>query len=84
MRPAHVYANVSDEQYPLAWPVVEAFCDGLQILDGVGGQVAALGEVLAQQAIGVLVGAALPGLAGVGEEHALVELLGNVVVNGHL
>ena len=47
----------------LAWSMVEAVLDGVQSA-GVDAQVGALGEVLAQQPVGVLVGAALPGLAG--------------------
>ncbi len=42
--------------------------DGFDLLGGPSGQVGAFGEVLAQQAVGVLVRAALPGRARVGEE----------------
>ena len=45
----------------LARAAVEAVGGGLQGLGVVHGQVGALGEVLAEQAVGVLVGAALPG-----------------------
>jgi hypothetical protein len=45
----------------LSGPVVELVGDVVQVAGAVGGQVAALGEVLAQQAVGVLVAAALPG-----------------------
>ena len=38
--------------------------------------VAALGEVLSQEATGVLVGAAQPGAGWVGEEDALIEVPG--------
>lgn len=40
---------------------VEFVGDGVQVGLGVDGQVGAFGEVLAEQAVGVLVGAALPG-----------------------
>src|SRR5664279_2334784 len=48
----------------LWWPGVELGGDGGEIVGGVNGQVCALGEVLPQQAVGVLVGAALPRLCG--------------------
>ncbi len=43
---------------------VEAVGDGIEFLLGVDGQVGAFGQVLAQQAVGVLAGPALPGLWG--------------------
>jgi len=43
----------------LAWPVVEFVGDGVQLGFGNGREVGALGPVLAQQPVGVLVGAAL-------------------------
>ena len=46
---------------------VERVRDGLEVLGGPAGQVGALGEVLAQQAVGVLVRAALPRAVRVGE-----------------
>jgi hypothetical protein len=42
-------------------PVVEFGGDAVQLVARVAGQVGAFGQVLAQQAVGVLVGAALPG-----------------------
>jgi len=44
----------------------------------------ALGEVLAQQAIGVFVRAALPGLALFAEEHGASQVCADVSVTGHL
>ena len=44
----------------LAWPVVEFLGDRVEVVLGVFGWVGALGGVLAQQAVGVLVGAAPP------------------------
>ena len=40
-------------------------------------------EVLAQQSVNILVGAALPGLAGVSEEHAVGEEGCDLVLAGH-
>jgi hypothetical protein len=50
--------------------VVEVVGDGLELGGGMDGQVGALGEVLAEQAVDVLVAAALPGGMGVGEVDA--------------
>ena len=47
-------------------------------------QVAALGEVLAEQAVGVLIRASLPGAARIGEEDAISKELGYLLVAGHL
>ena len=49
------------EPESFAWPVVELVRDRVELLLGVDAQVGALGEVLAQQPVGVLVGPALPG-----------------------
>src|SRR3954467_11007037 len=64
--------------------VVEALLDRPQVVEGERAQVAALGEVLAEQAVGVLIRAAQPGDAGVGEEDAVGEELPEEVVAGHL
>src|SRR3954452_22842842 len=53
----------------LAGAAVERGGDGVEIARGVLAEVGALGEVLAQQAIGVLVGAALPRAVRVAEVH---------------
>lgn len=50
-----------------AWPGVEHPLEGVQLLLAVLREVGALGEELANQAICVLVGAALPGAVGIGE-----------------
>jgi hypothetical protein len=47
------------------------------------GQVGALREVLAQQAVGVLVGAAPLGPAGVGEKHSVAQQRSDLLVVGH-
>lgn len=49
------------ETFP--WARVELMGDGVQLALGVAGQVCSLGHVLAQQAVRVLVGPALPGTA---------------------
>ena len=43
---------------------VQTMRNGVRLALGIARQVRALGQVLAQQAIGILVGAALPGLYG--------------------
>ena len=52
----------------LARSGVERRGDGFEVRGGPARQVGAFGEVLAQQAVGVLVRAALPGAVRVGEE----------------
>ena len=57
--------------YPVerfAWSAVESLGDVLEVDGGVDGQVGALGEVLAQQPVGVLVDPALPGGVRIAEE----------------
>ena len=44
--------------------VVEFGREGMALRLAEGGQIGAFGQVLAQQAVGVLVGAALPGMMG--------------------
>jgi hypothetical protein len=63
---------------------VEAMRDGVQRALGVARQVHALGQVLAQQAMGVLVGAALPRAVRIGKAHPGRESLGQALVLGHL
>src|SRR4051795_1737765 len=59
----------------LSRPAVELGGDGVEVGLVVGGEVGALGEVLAQEAVGVLVAAPLPGAVGVAEVdgHAGVD-----------
>src|SRR6185312_8347098 len=54
------------EAFP--WARVEPIGNGVQLPLGVGGQVCSLRQVLAQQAIGLLVGSALPGAVRIGKE----------------
>ena len=67
----------------LSGPVVEGGSDCVEVVLVVAGQVGALGEVLAQQAVGVLVGAALPGAVWIAEvdRHAGTDKLLRVL--GH-
>ena len=65
-------------------PGVELALDERQLLVGDAGQFHALGQVLADQAIGVLVGAALPGAIGVAEIDVHPQCFGELLVQGHL
>ena len=67
-----------------SWARVQAMGDGVQLALGVVGQIRPLGEVLAQQPTGVLVGAALPGAVRIGKEDLDREPLGQLLVLGHL
>ena len=62
---------------------VEAMGDGVQLALRVSRQVRALGQVLAQQAIRILVGAALPRAVRIGKEDLEREPLGQLLVLGH-
>ena len=63
---------------------VQAMRDGVQLALGVARQIRALGQVLAQQAIHILVGAALPGAVRIGKEDLDRESLGQLLVFSHL
>ena len=67
-----------------SWACVQAMGDGVQFALGVARQVRALGQILAQQAIGVLISAALPGTVRIGKEDLDREPLGQLLVLGHL
>src|SRR3984885_1031015 len=64
------------ERQGLARPPIELAGHLVQMCLGVDRQVCPLGEVLAQQAIGVLVGAALPGALRIAEVHGDVGCQG--------
>jgi integrase len=63
--------------------VVEFVFDGLELGGGVLAEVGALGEVFAEQAVGVLVAAALPGCVGAGEAGVDAGVGGDAGVPGH-
>ena len=59
---------------------IQPMCDGVQLALRVARQVCALGQVLAQQLIGILMGPALPGAVRIGKEHPDGEALGQALV----
>ena len=59
---------------------IQPMCDGFQLALCIARQIRALGQVLAQQPIGVLIGAALPGAVRIGKEHLEGEPLGQALV----
>ena len=69
-----------------SWRRVRAVGDVAQLALRVLRPVCALGQILAQQSVDVLVGAALPGAVGIGKEDLDREPLGQVLgqVLGHL
>ncbi len=52
----------------LAWARIEPMRDGVQLALGVHRQIRALRQVLAQQAVGIFVGPALPGAVRISKE----------------
>ena len=63
-----------------SWPRIQAMGNGIQLALRVARQVRALGQVLAQQPIHILVGAALPRTMRIGKEHADREPLGQALM----
>jgi hypothetical protein len=63
-----LYLSVSIPREALAWATVELRGDGVELGLGVAAEVGALGQVLADKPIPVLVGASLPGRVRVTEE----------------
>ena len=62
--------------------VIESVHDLLQFFRGDGTQVTPLGKVLADQAIGIFVGSAFPGVVGMGEVHTGSQGLGDAFMLG--
>ena len=52
----------------LSWARIQPMCDGVQLALRIARQVRSLGQILAQQPIGILVGPALPGAVRIGKE----------------
>ena len=71
------------EAQAFSWAGVQRGGDLGEVALGQSGQVHALGQILPQQAVGVLVGRALPGAVGVGEVDPQVQPLGQLLVAGH-
>ncbi len=67
----------------LAWARIEPMCNGVQSTLGVAGPVCPLGQVLAQQPIRVLIGAALPGTMWGHREDANRQVLRQLFRSGH-
>ncbi len=63
---------------------VQPIGNGVQLALGVRRQIRALRQVLAQQALGILIGAALPGAVRIGKEDLDRKPLGQLLVLGHL
>ena len=66
------------------WPLVEPIGDRIDLLLAVEGQVRALRQVLSEEPIGVLAGAALPGAMGVAEVNLDSGLSGQFGMARHL
>jgi hypothetical protein len=67
-----------------AGPVVQRERDRLEVFGGPSRQVSALGEVLAQEPVGVLVRRPLPRRVRVGEEHSRASIESELGVRGQL
>jgi len=70
------------EAFP--WARVEPMSNRVQLALGVAGQVGPFGQVLTQQAIGILVGPTLPGAVWIGKEDLDREAVGEPFVFRHL
>ena len=78
----HEHLMRRSEAEALSGPMIQSFHGEADVLRSDGIEVAFLGEVLAHQPIGVLVGAALPGRVGVREVEGGIELAGDGLVVG--
>ena len=68
----------------LAWARIQPMRNGVQLALRITRQIRALGQVLAQQAIRVLIGPTLPGAVRISKEHLDGEPLSQTFVLGHL
>ena len=62
---------------------IQPMGNGVQLSLGIAGQVCPFGQVLAQQPIGILIGAALPGAVQIGKKDLDRKPLGQLLVLGH-
>ena len=62
---------------------IQPMGNGVQLSLGIAGQVCPFGQVLAQQPIGILIGAALPGAVRIGKKDLDRKPLGQLLVLGH-
>lgn len=86
MLQAHQLSEYLDRTKPaksLAWSDVQQIRKLVQLLLGVLGQVSSLGQKLADTAVGVLVGAALPGAVRISKVNSDARLLSEFGVFGH-
>ena len=63
---------------------VQPLRDGIELALRVAGQVRALGQILAQQAIRIFISPALPRAMRIGKEHLDGQPLSQALVVGHL
>ena len=64
-------------------PVVHSQVNGVKVFLSQLGQIGAFWQILAQQAVGVLIGAALPGAVRVAEVHLHAGLVCKLAVGAH-
>ena len=76
MTPLREHLQRRGEVEALAWARIQPMRNGVELARGVARQIRALGQVLAQQAMGVLSGPALPGAVRIGNEDLDREPLG--------
>ena len=67
-----------------AGSTVQSCGDSVQVAPGVSAEIGAFREVLAEQTVGVLVGATLPGTLGVAEVNIEIGVYSELSVLGHL
>ena len=67
-----------------AGSTVECCGDSVQVVLCVSAEIGAFGEVLAEETVGVLVGATLPGTLGVAEVDIEIGVYSQLSVLGHL
>ena len=76
------FASLEAKTFP--WSVVESVHDAADLLKCESPEIGALGQVLPDEPVGVLVESKLPGMVGVGEVALGVESLGDGLMVGEL